>query len=174
MRKYIRLISASVYQKPARFVRELFSKKNLKAFADQLYDPNQSDERKALSASLGICIGIMPVWGLQTVAAIFLAMLFKLNKSLVVIFSQVSFPPVFPLIILLSYRVGRLWVSGPVNANAHAGTFGGRFEQYIYGSITLAVIAAAVTGILTFAWLKLFRYIRQYRMAVRVRKSPGL
>ena len=36
---------------------------------------------KAVSVAFGIFMGIVPIWGFQLVVAIFLAILFKLNKA---------------------------------------------------------------------------------------------
>ncbi|HVW16414.1 MAG TPA: DUF2062 domain-containing protein [Mucilaginibacter sp.] len=166
MRKYRKAIAALVWTKPVKFLRALFSKKTLNSVIEQLYDPNQSDELKAFSAAFGIFIGIIPVWGLQTIMAIFFSILLKLNKSLVVIFSQVSFPPVFPVIIFLSYKTGKLLTDGH-------GAMGGRVAQYLFGSITLAIAAGLATGVLTYAWLKLAKAIRQYRVTARLKNRAN-
>jgi uncharacterized protein (DUF2062 family) len=174
MRKYFKAIAAFARTKPVKFLRALFSKKSLNSLIENIYNPNQSDELKAFSAAFGIFIGITPVWGLQTIIAISFAVLLKLNKSLVVIFSQVSFPPVFPLIILLSYKAGGYWIgnsSSSVPPVANSKNIGSNIEQYLYGSITLAVVAGVVTGLLMFAWLKLVKAIKQYRITLRLKKA---
>src|ERR1035437_1705181 len=68
--------------KPFRFIKTLFSKKSLNKIVNELYNPDQTDELKAFSAAFGIFMGIIPIWGFQTIAAIFLAMALKLNKTL--------------------------------------------------------------------------------------------
>src|ERR1700694_1132665 len=95
-----------LYLKPQKFIRDIFSKKSLNVIIAQLYNPDQSDELKALSAAFGVFIGIIPIWGFQTLVAIFFAVVFRLNKVLVVIFSHISFPPMMPLVIFLSYKAG--------------------------------------------------------------------
>ena len=172
MQHYLKAIRALIYTGPVKFLRGIFSQKTLSKLTELLHNPDQSDELKAFSAALGIFLGILPIWGLQTLAAIFLAILFKLNKPLVVIFSQVSFPPIFPLIIFLSFKVGACWMDKPVTgisfSTAHLGS---NMEQYLYGSMTLAVAAGIVTGLLTFGSLKLTKYIKQYRIASRLKKA---
>jgi uncharacterized protein (DUF2062 family) len=155
--------------KPVTFIGTLVSKQNLKKIADQLYDPAQSDELKAFSAAFGIFIGILPIWGLQTISAIFLSLVFKLNKVLVIIGSQVSFPLFFPAIIYLSYKTGSFWVSngpaaGRTQSNLSFQNIDKHLSQYIYGSITLAVVSAIVIGLCTFMFLKLAKAIKQYRL----------
>ena len=40
----------------------------------------------------------------------FLAILFKLNKALVIIAANISIPPMIPVIIFLSYKAGAFWM----------------------------------------------------------------
>jgi len=153
------------FLKPGKFINEQFSVKSLKTIPNLFYNPNQSDELKAFSAAFGIFMGIIPVWGLQTLLAIVLAAWLKLNKTIVIIFSQVSFPLFFPVVVFLSYRTGEYWMGekstgiavggkiSPGNINKHLG-------QYIYGSVTLSIVAGIATGLLTFALLKLLKVIK--------------
>ena len=149
-----------------KFIKGIFSKKTLRLIGEELTSPSQSDGLKALSAGLGIFLGILPVWGLQTVAAIFAALAFRLNKVLVVIFSQVSFPPFMPLILYVSYGIGRFWIGPGVKHQINE-----RFIQYLYGSITLAFIAGLVVGLTTYAALKISKAVKQYGILIRLRKS---
>jgi uncharacterized protein (DUF2062 family) len=153
--------------KTGEFIQSVFSKKTLNKVVAQLTNPNQTDAVKAFSAAFGIFMGIIPIWGLQTLAAIFLAMVFKLNKTLVVLFSQVSLPPLLPLIVLLSYRAGRFWI-GNSKTSTHINT---HFVQYIYGSITLAVGASVITGLLTFVLLRAVKMVKQYRLQSGLKKA---
>jgi uncharacterized protein (DUF2062 family) len=156
-----------------KFSREIFSKKTLTLIGDQLRDPYQSDEVKAFSAAFGVFMGILPIWGLQTLAAIFLAMIFKLNKPLVVIFSQVSLPPLLPVIVWLSYKAGFYWTGVNVvsKANISFQNINGHFLQYVYGSVTLALAGAIAIGLLTLTWLKLIRAVKQSRLTASLKKA---
>lgn len=151
-----------------KLIKELFSKKTLRLIADQLYNPADSDEKKALSAAFGIFMGILPIWGFQTLAALFLSVVFKLNKTLVGIFLLISFPPLIPLIVFLSYRIGGLWAGNNVKevtlpAKTSIQNFDAHLQQYLYGSVSLAIVAAIAIGVLTFASLKLVKILRQYK-----------
>lgn len=153
--------------KPFRFLITLFSKKNLARIVAQVVNPNETDELKAISAACGVFIGIIPIWGFQTLAAIFVAMLLKLNKPLVIIFSQVSFPAVFPFIVYWSYQAGQYWVGGKFTAKGikpglSLQNMSLHLEQYVYGSISLAMAAALSVGILAFASLKIGRATKKY------------
>jgi uncharacterized protein (DUF2062 family) len=150
-------------------LREIFSKKTLNKIVEQLYNPNQSDEIKACAAALGIFVGIIPVWGVQTLLAIFFAWLFKLNKTIVLVFSQVSLPPFMPLVIFLCYRSGSYWIKND-GVNTANGTKTA-VEQYIYGSITLAIAGAIVTGALTLLTLKLIKIFKQYNATPKLKRA---
>ena len=172
MQYYLEAIRAFIYIKPLNFIKGIFSQKTLSKLTELLYDPDQSDELKAFSAALGIFLAIIPIWGFQTLAAISLAVVFKLNKPLVFMFSHVSFAPVFPLVVLLSFKTGSYWMDKPAaNITFNLAHLGNNLRQYLYGSITLAIMAGIMTWSLTFALLKLVKAIKQYRMASRLRKA---
>jgi uncharacterized protein (DUF2062 family) len=109
---------------------------------------NQSDQIKAASVGVGVFSGILPIWGFQLFAGLFLAVIFRLNKALVIIASNISIPPMIPLIIFLSYKTGGLLPTPLI---------GQHLKQYICGSIALAVIAGFLAALLTFILLKLFK-----------------
>jgi uncharacterized protein (DUF2062 family) len=94
---------------------------------------------------VGVFSGILPIWGFQLFAGLFLAVIFRLNKALVIIASNISIPPMIPLIIFLSYKTGGLLFIGQ------------HLKQYICGSIMLAVIAGFLAALITFILLKLFK-----------------
>jgi uncharacterized protein (DUF2062 family) len=93
---------------------------------------------------------------------LFLAVIFRLNKALVIIASNISIPPMIPLIIFLSYKTGGLFTGDKNTKTAFAirlpmQFIGQHLKQYIYGSITLAGIAGFLAALLTFILLKLFK-----------------
>jgi uncharacterized protein (DUF2062 family) len=159
--------------KAFKFIRQIFSKKTLQNIIDQLNDPLQTDARKALSAAAGIFVGIIPLWGLQTVIAIALALVFRLNKVLVVLFSQISLPPLLPLFIFLSYRAGTIWtgtmpeVADKAKSSLHA--INAHLTQYLCGSVTLALVSAVLIGVATFATLKLLKAVKRYQLSAGYR-----
>ncbi len=156
------VVIAFAYIKPRDFIKALFKKKSRQQLIDQLYDPNQSDQMKAASVAFGVFTGIIPLWGFQLMIAIFFAVLLKMNKALVVVFANISIPPMIPLIIFLSYKAGGYWMGSrsthiALSRNISLSTIHQHLEQYIYGSITLAFVAAIAFGLATFTMLKLFR-----------------
>jgi uncharacterized protein (DUF2062 family) len=154
--------------KSLKFIKELCSKKTLRLIADEFYNPDHSDEKKALSAAFGIFMGILPIWGFQTLAALFVAVALKLNKTLVGVFLLISFPPLIPLIVFLSYRIGGFWVGNSVKIiTSHTKTpiqNIAHLQQYLYGSISLAITAAIAIGILMFLSLKLIKMLKQFKL----------
>jgi glycosyltransferase involved in cell wall biosynthesis len=157
----ILVLISFLYIKPRDFIRTLFSPQKMKKALDEhLFNPHHSIQLKSISVAFGIFMGIVPIWGFQLAAAIFLAILFKLNKPLVIIAANISIPPMIPPIIFLSYKTGAFWMG----ANAMQIDFSNditiqsikkNLQQYILGSITLAVVAALVFGLGTFIFLKL-------------------
>lgn len=155
------VLIAFLYIKPRDLIRTIFNRKKLgKLLDDHLFNTQQSAQLKAASVAFGIFMGIIPIWGFQLVAAIFLAVLFNLNKPLVIIAANISIPPMIPVIIFLSYKAGAFWMG----ANAMQISFSKTITldsikhnllQYIYGSISLAIVASIVFGLLTFIFLKL-------------------
>ena len=127
--------------------------------SEHLYNPQHSAQLKAVSVAFGIFMGIIPIWGFQLVTAIFLAILFKLNKPLVIIAANISIPPMIPVIIFLSYKTGGFWMGDHATHINFSNSITleaikNNLVQYIYGSITLAIAAGIVSGLLTYILLK--------------------
>ena len=158
----ISVLISLLYIKPRDFIKTLFSPKKMKKVLDEhLFNPHHSPQLKAISVAFGIFMGIVPLWGFQLAIAIFVAILCKLNKPLVIVAANISIPPMIPVIIFGSYKMGALWMG----ANAMHINFDNAITlssikhnlvQYIYGSITLAIVAAIISGLLTFIFLKWF------------------
>ena len=67
-----------------------------------------------------------------------------------------------PLVIFLSYKAGNLWMNEnavhmELSKNIGLATISQNLQQYIFGSLTLAVIAALIFGAFTFIALKVFK-----------------
>ncbi|MEO5984642.1 MAG: DUF2062 domain-containing protein, partial [Ferruginibacter sp.] len=150
------------YIKPRNFLHSIFIKKNFKqVLNDHLHNPDHSVQLKSASIAFGVFMGIVPIWGFQILAAIFLALLLRLNKTLVIIAANISIPPMIPVIIFASYKAGAIWM-GPnalqlnFSNSISLDSIKKNLQQYIYGSITLAIIAGAFFGILTYVLLRMF------------------
>jgi glycosyltransferase involved in cell wall biosynthesis len=156
------VIITFLYIKPRNLFRSIFVKKNFrKKLREQLYNPDHSDHLKSFSVAFGVFMGIVPIWGFQLVVAIFLAILLKLNKALVIIAANISIPPMIPFIIFASYKAGAFWMGHNAmridfSKSISLDSVKKNLQQYIYGSITLAILAGFFFGLLTFILLKLF------------------
>jgi uncharacterized protein (DUF2062 family) len=109
--------------------------------------------------ALGVFWGITPFWGFQIWFVLFFAWLFKLNKALSVVASNISIPPMIPLILFLSFEAGRLWVGkGAVlilyNKNLTMDIIHKNIMQYIFGSFTLAAVCSLIAGLGTYIFVK--------------------
>jgi glycosyltransferase involved in cell wall biosynthesis len=157
------VLIAFLYIKPRNFFLSLFQKRNWGAFfREQVFNVNEPHHIKAFSVALGICMGIMPVWGFQLVTAIFLSIVLKLNKALVIIAANISIPPLIPLIIFFSYKTGAVWMKNgggslTLTSDLTFDSVKNNFQQYLYGSITLAIVLGILCGLLTWALLAFFR-----------------
>ena len=157
------VIITFLYIKPRNFFRKLFDKEKRQQLIDEhIFNAKQSDELKAISVAFGIFMGILPIWGFQLVLAIFLAIIFKLNKALVIVAANISIPPMIPVIIFLSYKAGAFWMGNKAidllfAKSISLETIENNLKQYLYGSITLAVVAAIVFGAASYLLLKFFK-----------------
>ncbi|MDN5288529.1 MAG: hypothetical protein JWR38_4803 [Mucilaginibacter sp.] len=143
--------------------RTLFSKEKSKQFIkDHLFNPHHSAKLKASSIGFGVFMGIVPIWGFQLIVAFSLAMLLRLNKALVILAAHISFAPMIPVIIFMSYKAGGYWMGNknidiPFSGSISIKSISLHFEQYLYGSISLAIAAGIIAGLLTFVLLKIFK-----------------
>ena len=152
-----------LYIKPRDFFRYIVKKESWKSiWRDDFLNPNESDSVKAISVAFGVFMGIVPIWGFQLVTAIFLAILFKLNKPIVILSAHISIPPMIPVVIFLSYIMGSFWMGDKaidynLTSNINLDSIKQNLQQYVYGSITLAIVAGITLGLLTLVLLKIFK-----------------
>lgn len=155
------VILALLYFRPFLFLRTL-DRENIRIFYRKyLLSPDESNARKAASIGLGVCVGILPIWGWQIATAIALSFFFRLNKVLTVVASNISIPPMIPLILYGSYLLGGVILHSRVNA---AGDIDYTLEfvkqnliQYVVGAVALAILAGVAASLLTWTLLSLFR-----------------
>lgn len=90
--------------------------------------------------ALGVFFGITPFWGFQIWFVILFAWLFKLNKGLSIVASNISVPPMIPFIVVASYQAGGAWFGKHAmrfNFSEHLKPelMGKNFLQYVVGSL---------------------------------------
>jgi glycosyltransferase involved in cell wall biosynthesis len=136
-----------------------FKKKSFKDFLkEDILGTHDSNFTKSISIALGVFIGIAPLWGFQSFLSIFLASVFRLNKGLCFAFSNVSIPPMIPLIIWGSIQTGKLFISSAKPLLDYSRidfqAISEHFLQYVLGSLTLALVTAVLFGLSSFTLLR--------------------
>jgi len=150
------VLLAIFYFRPLMLWREI-KKKGLA----EIMGKNESNHKLASAISFGVLMGIVPIWGYQTVTAIFLAHIMKLNKLIVFWSCNISLPPVMPFILFLSFKTGEFFVANPIvlsfnpDLSLQSITLG--LKQYIIGAVIFAITAAVVTFIISYLLLSLRR-----------------
>ncbi len=147
--------------------RNLFVKGGLrKALHAEAVRPGESNARKAASIGFGFFMGILPIWGFQLAVGIPLSFLFKLNRILFLVAANISIPPLIPVIIYASYKVGAMFLD-PTKAvqldmaDISMEAIHANAVQYFVGAIALALSAGVVGFIVS---LMLLAAVRRRRV----------
>lgn len=134
-------------------------------FREEVLQSTEHAVRFSFSVATGIFIGISPFWGWHTLLAVGAAVFFRLNKLVTVAASYISIPPLIPLILFLSYRLG-----GLILANKWEGLETDEITlefvrenvvQYIVGAFALAGSSGFLGGMIA------------YTSVIITRKSKG-
>ena len=141
--------------KPRDFFRHIFRNDWRALLEMHLIRSHETPAVKAWSMAVGVFFGITPFWGFQIWFVIFFAWVFKLNKALSILASNISIPPMIPFIVFSSYQAGRIWLGGNAmslsfSENLKPEMIGKNFLQYVVGSFTLAAMVAFVVWVLTY------------------------
>lgn len=136
--------------------------KSFKAFIrKELFNPNESNRVKVASVMVGAFMGVAPVWGWQMAIALGIAYVFRLNKIIVLAVSNISIPPMIPLILYLSYISGGIVLGRGAGIDFDSGIsfefVANNLFQYILGSLIFGLALALVLGFITYLALLLFR-----------------
>ncbi|MBK1895074.1 DUF2062 domain-containing protein [Chryseobacterium paridis] len=145
-----------LYIIPRNFINN-FRKKSFKRFIkEDVLESAGTNRIKAFSVALGVFIGLSPFWGFQTLLVISLSVLFKLNKVLAFVASNISLPPFIPFIIAASLFIGAPFVHGEsniINQELNFELVKNNLLQYIIGSLILATSTSAISGIGVYLFL---------------------
>ncbi|MFD0699890.1 DUF2062 domain-containing protein [Myroides pelagicus] len=149
-----------LYIFPRNFIRR-FKKKSFKDFLrEDILGSDDSNQKKAISIGLGVFIGIAPLWGLQSFLSIFLAITFRLNKVLSFAFSNVSIPPMIPIIVFASLRTGYYLVPHGTKEilldTYTVESISAHLLQYLVGSVVLAGVMSVLLGVGSYVLLSVF------------------
>ncbi len=145
---------------PRNFCRKL-NRQNISLFiANNITHSPDSNARITAAIMLGIFMGIIPVWGYQMIIAIGLAHLLRLNKVLTLVCANISIPPMIPLLLYGSYKIGCLALNSPSSLSFSQMSFSNIktvLAQYIVGSFIFAAVCSAIAGLLSFLLLTIVR-----------------
>ena len=141
--------------KPRDFVRHIIKNDWRTLLEQHLIRSHETPAVKAWSMAVGVFFGITPFWGFQIWFVLFFAWVFKLNKGLAVLASNISVPPMIPFIVFGSYQAGRIVYGGnnmslSIAENFKPETIGKNALQYVVGSFILAAMVAIVTWLVTY------------------------
>ena len=158
----ILVFAALLWVNPFRFIKALRKKSVRKFIQEYVINSGDSNMKIALSVTFGVFVGIIPVWGFQMLAAFGLAYLLKLNRFVAVAASNISIPPMLPLILFLSYFTGRLLIGFSKHTVKYSSGMTmewvkANLVQYLVGSVVFGILAAVTFGAITYFILRIFR-----------------
>lgn len=152
--------NALLYIKPRDFFRRAKKKGFKRFFLEDILESKDSNFKKSAAIALGIFIGLSPFWGFQTVLLFTFAALFRLNKVIAYLTSNVSFPPFIPFIIYASLQVGSVFVTSDaplvLDSSITLDDIQKNATQYIVGSLILASVSALSVGFISYLLLMAF------------------
>lgn len=126
---------------------------------------NATPEKAAGSFAMGIFFGIFPIFGFQTIAAIFFAKLFKLNAPLAVLGTVVLIPLIIP-IVFASVWLGSLMLPGAAQdmsalmdlfSENKSAFFAEGGKYFIAGCSSIAVLAGGLAYVIAYPICKMVK-----------------
>ncbi|MGA2325943.1 MAG: DUF2062 domain-containing protein [Bryobacteraceae bacterium] len=127
--------------------------------------------RAAAAVFVGVFIGIVPIYGFQSLAAIGLAVLFKLNKPLTFAATFVNNPLLQPFLVLSGVQLGNVLWKGRLLRLTTAGLarlkLSEQLAMWVAGSVVLAVLLGGVAALATYLLLRFRRRRSPARTALR-------
>ena len=146
---------------PGKCLKFLTKENIKKVIKEQIINNKESSMRLSISIGWGIFCGIIPIWGYQMIFAAISAHILKLNKVIrILMFSNISIPPMIPFILYGSIRIG--YAIYPADTKISFDNITLRVSihpvfQYIVGSILLAIVSGLALFILSYLVLAIIR-----------------
>jgi len=131
-----------------------------KARLGALLQLDESPRRTAAALAVGVFLSFTPFWGFQTLLALLLATVFRLNRAVTVTGTWLNLPWFAPFVYAGAVKLGALMLpdlSGLAGLSAHL----------LVGSTALGLAA----GLLT--WVVAFSLMRRRRHRRRAGDDPG-
>ncbi|MDH7446729.1 DUF2062 domain-containing protein [Aquimarina sp. 2201CG14-23] len=149
------------YYLPKRLIRRVKKKGFKKYWRENVLRSDDPPFKKASAISLGLFIGISPLWGFHTILALSLAVALKLNRAITFLFSNISLPPFIPFIIYCSYQLGAIAMGKQMDATLNIEDIKSGTDvfkslgQYILGSFILATLVSLISGVIAYLYFSL-------------------
>lgn len=111
---------------------------------EELGRHSDSPFKMAASIGWGLFFGIFPIWGFQMAAGFLVGSILKLNRVVILAFSNISIPHFIPLIILICYFLGGFFVSERVGvpslSEISLETIYLQVNQYLAGAVAFSIL----------------------------------
>lgn len=151
----------SLANKPRNFYSRFKNGELKRILREQLLATGESNAKIAMAIGFGLFMSIFPIWGFQTLAALFLAAFFKLNKGIVLVATSVSIPPIIPFYLYASFYIGG-WVMGQSSAIRFSNQFSfatiqADLLQYYTGAAIFALLMGVLFAAVGYLLLSIFR-----------------
>ncbi len=138
-----------------------FKKKGFKRYwKENVLKSDDSPSRKSTAIMLGLFIGIIPLWGFQTVAVFAIAASLRLNKVIAFLFSNISIPPMIPFIVYASCHIGAFVLGRDLDITLNIDKISNGKDvleglgAYVLGSFILATITSLLFGGVSYLYFK--------------------
>ena len=109
---------------------------------------DESPWRVALALAVGVFLSFTPFWGFQTLLALLLAWIFRLNRAVTVAGTWINLPWFAPFVYAGAVKLGS-WLLPDLSG------LGGFSAWLFLGTTTLGLAAAALTWIVAYAVMRL-------------------
>jgi glycosyltransferase involved in cell wall biosynthesis len=149
---------ALLYYIPLRGLYFLFGKEKIKKTSKEFFSQKGSLFQKSTSIGFGVFMGVVPIWGFQMLVATLLSYIFRLNKIIVLIFSNISIPPLIPFILFGSYYAGHLIIGGEkliFSSEIDLENVQSVLKQYLIGSVIFALLLGFIFFIFSYFFMSL-------------------
>jgi uncharacterized protein (DUF2062 family) len=135
-----------------------------KAFGEFFAENAREPWRMSLAVGLGLFFGIAPIWGYQMISAVAVAHFLRLNKAITLVASNISIPPMMPLIFYTALALGHWLFTGhklALDFSVQQMTKSSGMEylgQWLVGSLILAAVVSVVGTLTAYGLARMARH----------------
>jgi uncharacterized protein (DUF2062 family)/2-polyprenyl-3-methyl-5-hydroxy-6-metoxy-1,4-benzoquinol methylase len=130
----------------------------MRQFATALLTERLDPGSAAAAVFIGVFIGIVPIYGLQTMVALGLAILFRLNKPLTLASTFINNPLFQPVRVFSSIEIGYFLRTGSLQPWSLSALAGAHLKEqllsWVMGSLVLGALVGGVTAAIAAALMQ--------------------